>query len=160
MAVTTQESTQYANINSSPPTIQDKATLGGRVKVAYFVHDQSGVGDAGSSVAVAKLPAGRVRVLGPMSSLYVNWTAAGADMNVGWDAHTDFGGTAVAADPDGIDSAIDVDAAGYQTLGNALAATGGTKLFESKEGVVIRCTCVQALADGDDVAGYIAYVDD
>ena len=74
MAVTTQESTQYTAQTASPPTVQEKATIGGRVKIAYFEHDQSGVGDAGSSIAAIKLPAGRIRVLGAMSSVYVNWT--------------------------------------------------------------------------------------
>ena len=161
MAVTTQESTQYTAQTASPPTIQDKAMIGGRVKIAYFAHAQSGVGDAGSSGAAIKLPAGRVRLLGAMSNVYVNWTASSQTMDVGWDAYTDFGGTTVAADPDGLDDGVSVATAGEFDIGSVLAATGASsKVFESQEGVTLRFTAVAALADGDDLIGYVAYVDD
>lgn len=161
MAVTTQESTEYANLTASPPTIQDKTVLGGQVAIAYFTHDQSGAGDATSSVAVVKLPAGRVRILGAMSNVYVNWTTASATLDCGWDAYTDFGGATVAADANGIDDGVSVDSAGSISLGSALTATGSTKVFESREGVVLRLTSQDtAIADGDDAVGYIAYVAD
>jgi len=161
MAVTTQEATEYTNLTATPPTIQDKTVLGGQVAIAYFTHDQSGAGDATSSVAVVKLPAGRVRILGAMSNVYVNWTTASATLDCGWDAYTDFGGTAVAADPDGIDDGVSVDTAGSISLGSALTATGNTKVFESQSGVTIRLTSQDvAIADGNDAVGYIAYVAD
>ena len=161
MAVTSQEGTEYALLNTSPPTIQNKQVLGGKVEIAYISHTQSGLGDATSDVAVAKLPAGRVRLLGPMSSVYVNWTTAVATMDVGWDAYTDFGGAAVAASINGIDDGINVETAGYQTLGSAVVAAGGTKVFESQSGVTIRFTSTDvALAASSTVAGYIAYIAD
>lgn len=161
MAVTTQEGTEYGLLNASPPTVQNKQVLGGKVEIAMITAAQSGLGDAGSSVAVAKLPAGRVRLIGPMSNLYVNWTTASATMDVGWDAYEDFGGATVAADPNGIDDGINVEAAGHQSLGSAVLAAGGTKVFESKEGVTIRLTSADvAIADTNTVAGYIAYIAD
>lgn len=161
MAVTTQESTEYTNLTASPPTVQDKTVLGGQVALAYFTHAQVGAGDATSSVAVAKLPAGRVRIIGPMSSVYVNWTTTSATLDAGWDAYTDLGGTTVVADPNGIDDGVDVDTAGFQTLGGILTATGGTKVFESKDGVTVRLTSEDtAIIAGDDAVGYIAYVAD
>lgn len=159
MAVTTQESTEYGNLNASPPTIQDAHVLQGKVRCAMFTHDQSGAGDATSSIAIAKLPAGKVRLLGRASSAYVNWTTATAKLDMGWDAYTDINGAAVAASVNGIDDAIDVEAAGFQTFGSALTATGGTKVFESKEGVVIRASSTDTgIADGDDLVGYLLYV--
>jgi hypothetical protein len=69
---------------------------------AYFTHDQSAAGDATSSVAIVKLPAGRVRLLLGASMVYVNWTTASATIDIGWDAYTGFDGVAVVADPDGL----------------------------------------------------------
>lgn len=163
MAVTTQKSTEYTNVTATPPTNLQTTEAHGRVRIQYFVHAQSGAGDAGSSVALCKLPAGRVRLLLPMSSIYVNWTTASATMDLGWDAYTDAEGDAVVADADGLVDGVSVESAGYftgtgLTAVAALAATGGTKLFESNSGVVIRATSPGAIADGDDIAGYIAYV--
>lgn len=161
MAVTTQYSTEYnqawvANTGNLETNVQR-----GRVRVAYFTAAQDGAGDATSSVALCKLPAGKVRLLASQSKAYVNWTTASATLDLGWDAYTDPSGTAVTADPNGIDDGIDVDTAGYQTFGNALTATGGTKLFESKDGVVIRATSQDtAIADGDDLVGFLLYVVD
>jgi len=162
MAVTTQESTQYANTFTTTPAVVNPASdVHGRVRIAYFIHNQSGAGDATSSVAVAKLPAGKVRLLGMLSHIYVNWTTASATLDAGWDAYTDFDGTAVAADPDGIDNGVDVDTVGMQVLGSALNATGRTKSFESKDGVVIRLTSQDtAIVDDDDIVGIIVYVVD
>lgn len=167
MAVTTQESTQYANIFTTTPAVNNETSdWKGRVRCMYFVHDQSGAGDATSSVALCKLPAGRVRLLLPSSWLYVNWTTASATLDLGWDAYTDLDGAAVTADPNGLADGIDVESAGFVDGGTlaalaGLAATGGTKVFESKDGVVIRATSEDtAIADGDDIAGYLLYVHD
>lgn len=162
MAVTTQNSTEYANAYATVPPVKNEAyTTYGRVRVAYFTHDQDGAGDATSSVAIAKLPPGKVRLLASQSKAYVNWTTAAATLDLGWDAYTNADGTAVAADPNGIDDGISVEAAGYQTFGGALVATGGTKVFDSKEGVVIRATSQDtAIASGDDLVGYLLFVVD
>ena len=57
---------------------------------------------------------------------------------------------------------LDVDTVGFQTLEGAVAGnllTGGTYVFASKDGVVIRATSQdEAIADGDDLVGYLAYV--
>ena len=130
--------------------------------MAFFTHDQVGTGDTGSSVALCELPAGRVRVLASLSRAYVNWTTSSATLDLGWDAYTDLNGDAVAADPDGLVDGLSVDTVGFFTLEGAIAAnllTGGTYVFESKEGVVIRATATDnAQVAGDDLVGYIAYV--
>lgn len=159
MAVTTQNSTEYGNSVAVPPVIQDAHVTMGKVRVAYFNHVQSGAGDATSSVALVKLPPGKVRLLGPMSHAYVDWSTASATCDFGWDAYTDINGTAVDADPNGLDDGLDVDVAGAETMGSILAVTGGTKVFESQGGVVIRATSQDtAIADTDTIAGYVAYV--
>lgn len=162
MAVTTQKSVQYTNATAVPVVNNEPNEMAGRVRIAYAVHDQSGAGDAGSSVALFRLPAGKVRVLLNMSSFYVNWTTASAALDLGWDAYVGRDGTPVVADPDGLVDGQDVDAAGYKTPTPvaALAASGGTKVFDSREGVVIRATSPTAIASGDDFAGYLAFVID
>ena len=161
MAVTTQKSTEYTNATANPVVQNAVHDYHGRVRIAYFTCDQDGAGDATSSVALCALPAGKVRVLLASSSAYVNWTTGSATLDLGWDAYTNTDGTAVTADPDGLVNGLNVDTVGYQTFGAGTTATGGTHLFESQGGVVLRATSQdQALAAGDDLVGYIMYVVD
>lgn len=164
MAVTSQKSTEYTNITATPKVLNNTTEDHGRVRVAFFTHAQDGAGDATSDVALCKLPPGRVRVLMSLSRAYVNWTTSGATLDMGWDAYTAQDGTTTAADPDGLIDGLDVDTVGFQTLEGAIAAnllTGGTYVFETKDGVVIRATSQDvALADGDDLVGYLMYVMD
>ena len=167
MAVVTEESTQFENVFTDvPANLNDTVDWHGRMRIAFFDANNVTGGDATSSLAVIKLPPGKIRLVLPASSLYVNWTTASATMDIGWDAYTDLDGSAVAADPDGLADGIDVDVAGFFTGGvlaalAGLTATGGTKVFESKDGVTIRLTCQDvALAANDDVAGYFVYVQD
>ena len=160
MAVTTQKSTEYTNATANPVVQNPVHDYHGRVRIAYFTHDQDGAGDAGSSVALCSLPAGKVRVLLSSSNAYCNWTTGGATLDLGWDAYTNTDGTSVAADVDGLVDGLNVEAAGYQNFGANTTATGGTYLFESQGGVVIRATSPGAIAAGDDLVGYIMYVVD
>lgn len=168
MAVTTQESTEYANAFSTSPAVANPtSSWHGRLRIAYFTCDQSGAGDATSSVALCKLPAGKVRVFLGLSKAYVNWTTASATLDLGWDAYTNPDGVAVTADPDGLVNGLAVDTVNwYDFLGTVggtatTAATGGTYLFDSQDGVVIRATSQDtAIVDGDDLVGYIVYAVD
>ena len=164
MAVTTQKTTEYANATADPVVNNESTEYQGRLRVMFFTHDQDGAGDATSSVAIGKLPSGRVRVLLGLSRMYCNWTTASATLDLGWDAYTDGDNTAVAADPDGLIDGLSVDTAGYFNMEGALAgikATGGTYVFQSMGGVVVRATSQDtAIADGDDLVGYIVYVID
>ena len=164
MAVTSQKSVEYTNATATPPVNNNTTEQHGSIRLAFFTHDQVGTGDTGSSVALCELPAGRVRVLASLSRAYVNWTTSSATLDLGFDAYTDLNGDAVAADPDGLVDGLSVDTVGFFTLEGAIAAnllTGGTYVFESKEGVVIRATATDnAQVAGDDLVGYIAYVQD
>lgn len=164
MGVTTQESAQFTDAyTDAPPELNPVSTWNGKVQFAFFSHDQSGAGDATSSVALVKLPAGRVRIILGLSQAYVNWTTGSATLDLGWDAYTGLDGVAVAADPDGLCDGIDVDTVGLRTFSTGavagVVATGYTKVFTSKEGVTIRATSQDtAIASGDDLVGWIAYV--
>lgn len=165
MAVTHQESVEYANaFTDEPREMNPVSSWGGKVQMAFFTHDQDGAGEATSTVAIIKLPPGRVRVILPMSQAYINWTTGSATLDFGWDAYDGLDGVEVIADGDGLADGIDVESAGYFNLGafatapSAIKATGGTKLFTSKNGVVLRLTSPGAIASGDDAVGYVAYV--
>lgn len=159
MAVTTEESSLIANHTAG--TFNEYHDEGGTLHTAYFTHDQSGAGDATSSVAAVKLPPGRVRLYLGLSRIYVNWTTGSATMDIGWDAYTDFSGATVAADPDGLLNGLDVDTVGVQdgsALDATLATAAGTYEFESQDGVTIRITSQDVgIASGDDLAGYFVY---
>ena len=163
MAVTTQKSTEYTNRTATPVTNNKTTEEHGKLRIMFFTHDQDGAGDASSSVALGELPAGRVRVLLASSRAYVNWTTSSATLDLGWDAYTAQDGSTTAADPDGLVDGEDVDTVGYFDMEGGLAATkalGGTYVFESKDGVVLRATSTTAIADGDDLIGWIVYIVD
>ena len=163
MAVTTQKSTEYTNETATPVVNNYPTEDHGKVRIMFFTHNQDGAGDANSTVTLGKLPAGRVRVIGGLSRFYCNWTTSSQTMDIGWEAFTAQDGTTTAADADGLVDGLDVDTAGYFALESALAAekaTGGTHLFESKDGVTIVAKAIAAMVDGDDLVGYISYVID
>ena len=163
MAVTTQKSTEYTNATATPVVNNTTAEQHGRLRVMFFTHDQDGAGDANSTVTLVKLPPGRVRIIGGLSRFYCNWTTSSQTMDIGWEAYTAQDGTTTAADVDGLVDGLDVDTAGYFSVESALAAekaTGGTHLFESRDGVVINALAISAMVDGDDLVGYITYVID
>ena len=169
MAATIQNTTEYANTVATPPVMNQPTEDHGRMRIKYFKHTQSGAGDAAtSSVTLCKLPAGKVRMILALSRVYVNWTTSSANIDLGWDAYTSGAsgteGDTIAADTDGLVDNLPVDSVGYFNFEGGLATTkalGGTYVFESQAGVIIRATSqAAALADGDVIAGYIVYVVD
>jgi len=156
-------SEQVTKLNSVPAEPVNVDELHGKVRIARFDYDQVAEGAIGTVIQLCKLPAGRVRVLGKESALYHNLTTATVDLDVGWAAHTDFAGDAVAADADGLDDGINCETAGVVRLGTvaAVLAECQSKVFESQEGVTITGTIVTAVIAADDtLKGYIAYVMD
>ena len=163
MAVTTQKSTEYTNATATPIVKNSTTEEHGKLRTMFFTHDQDGAGDANSTVTLGKLPAGRVRVIGGLSRFYCNWVTGSQTMDIGWAAYTDEDGDDVALDVDGLVDGLDVDAVGYFTMASNIAAgqlLGGTYTFNSNNGVVITAKAIAALADGDDLCGYITYVID
>jgi hypothetical protein len=161
MAVTTQNSTEYAATLATPLVKASAVSNTGKLRTLAFSFNQSGVGDAGSKIVLGKLPAGTVKIIGVLSSFYCNIVAGSATIDIGWQAYNDTSGTAVAADPDGMVDGLDVDAVGYQNMEGNTAATkllGGNHTFSSNDGVVIEIKSVAALADDDDVDGIITYI--
>ncbi len=161
MAVTTQNSTEYAATLATPLVKASAVSNTGKLRTLAFSFNQSGVGDAGSKIVLGKLPAGTVKIIGGLSRFYCNIVASSATIDIGWQAYNDANGDAVALDVDGMVDGLDVDAVGYQTMEGNTAATkllGGNHTFSSKDGVIIEIKSVAALANDDDVNGVITYI--
>ena len=161
MAVTTQNSTEYAATLATPLVKASAVSNTGKLRTLAFSFNQSGVGDAGSKIVLGKLPAGRVKIIGGLSRFYCNIVAGSATIDIGNQAYTDTSGTAVAEDVDSMVDGLDVDTAGYFTMeGNTAAQKllGGNHKFNSNDGVIIQIKSIAALANDDDVAGVITYI--
>ena len=163
MAVATQLSAEYTIQTTTPIVNSNTVDKHGKLRTLFFSHDQDGAGDANSTVTLGKLPAGKVKIIGGLSRMYVNWVTGSQTMDLGWKAYTDLNGDAVALDVDGLVDGLDVDAVGYFDMESNIAAgklKGGNYTFESRDGVEITALAIAALVDGDDLNGYITYVVD
>ncbi len=160
--MTTFYSDEMTNILAVPPVALSPVDHHGKIRIAHVNYDQVAEGSAGDIIQLCKLPAGRVRLLGKLSHLYINLTVGSATVDIGWAAYTNLDATAVAADPDGLDDGLDVDAVGIFTVGAvaAVLAEGSNKLFESESGVIITLTSVGVPAAADSIVGFLAYVCD
>jgi hypothetical protein len=161
VALAVTESTQYGYLLDVPPVALAPCDHHGRIRMAWFDWLNGAVaGDAGGVISVVKLPAGRVRLLGRLSSIYHNMTTGSNTIDIGWAAYTGIDGVAVDADPDGLDDGVSVETAGTINVGTvaAVAATCGSKVFESQTGVVITITSVGIVAAADVLQGFFAYV--
>nr|VFK58894.1 MAG: hypothetical protein BECKUNK1418G_GA0071005_100538 [Candidatus Kentron sp. UNK]VFK68617.1 MAG: hypothetical protein BECKUNK1418H_GA0071006_100438 [Candidatus Kentron sp. UNK] len=162
MATTQQKSIQIANGDKVPPVFNHTTEENGRVRASVFEFTQDGAGDAGSTVALIRLPAGRVRILSHLSVIRCSAFGAGATLDVGYAAHENFKGDAVPADPDAIADGIDVSAAAQLSLGGIGAGVAGPSvLAPSRDRVIILATCQgAAIPDGATLTGVICYVND
>ena len=167
MAVTNQYGTEYTQaLITKPSSHLDTSTWGGRLRGAFVSHVQSGAGDATSDVTIWKVPPGTVRLILPMSFLYINWTTTSATIDIGWGAYTDLNGDAVAADPNGLVDGLSVDTVGVQAFEElallaGLVTSGYTKVFSSRDGVDLKLTSQDvAIANADAVYGMLTYMQD
>jgi len=153
-------STEMTKVLTVPPVPLSPVAHHGKLRIAKVTYKQIAEGTAGDFVHLCKLPAGRVRLIGRMSSLYHNLTVGSATLDIGWMGYVGLDGVAVVADPNGLDAGINVEAAGTILVGTvaAVLAVGGNKLFESREGVIIVLTMVGVPAANDTIDGFIAYV--
>jgi hypothetical protein len=158
MATTAGKSTQITNMEAVPVTRVHAVDLGGKLRVAYFDYTQSGAGDAGSTVELVKLPAGRIRVIGALSKIKFSAFGASRVLDIGYKAHTDIAGDAVAADDDFFATDVDVSSAGSGVLNEAGLEV---KLFQSRDGVTVNCTVAGGtIPDGATLLGYVVFAAD
>lgn len=158
MAVTTQNSTQYANEIADPVVLGNPYDKHGKIRVAYFDFTQSGAGDANSLVNLVKLPGGRVRVLLSLSMIRNSDFGAGRTLDVGWTAYTGRDGSSVAADIDGLADGLDVNNTTEKAMGTGAGALVTVRDFDSQEGVVIQAKVLgDTIPDAATLRGYIVY---
>ena len=155
------KSEQVTKLDAIPAEPINVDELHGKIRIARFDYTQVAEGAVATIIQLVKLPAGRIRLLGRESNMYRSALGTSVTLDVGWAAYTNFSGTTVAADPDGLDDGVDVAAAGVARLGSvaAVLAEGEAKVFESQEGVTITGTIGGEVIPADGVInGYIAYV--
>ena len=155
-------SEQITKLDAVPAEPIDIDELHGKVRIARFDYTQVAEGAIATVIELVKLPAGSVRVLGTNSVLYHSALGTGVTLDIGWAAYkAQSTGAAVATDPDGLDDGLDVAAAGTKRPGSIAVIEGGSKLFESQEGVTINCTIGAAVIPAAAVLnGYILYITD
>lgn len=162
MAVTTENSNQYANTVAEPRVKNPTHEAHGRVRLARFNFTQgAAAGDAGSLARLVRLPKGRVRVLLPLSRIAHSALGASRTLDLGWEAyHADDGSGLVAADPNGLDDGVDVSSAGALVPGGTLGGDE-TRLFGSLDGVVVTAQVNDGtIPAGATLDGHLAYVMD
>jgi hypothetical protein len=140
MAVTTEFSTQFTAGHITQGGKNDNVNYGASLQTFRFTFTQgAAAGDATSVQKLIKVPPGKWTMYCPQS--FAQWSAFGAarTLDIGWEAYVDKDGVAVSADADGIETVIDVSAAGQQAgLGDGVAAGVGRCIdFTSRDGVNI-----------------------
>jgi hypothetical protein len=139
----------------SDPVVMPNHNTAGKLGAIYFSYEQIATGSAGDNIIIAHLPAGKVRLIGPLSWIKGSMTPTAID--IGWLAYTDRDGDDVSADTDGIEDGVDWHAAGNHYLGAQL--TNGTKEFDSRDGVDIYILTVTGNpTDGDTFHGMLVYL--
>tara|TARA_R110000765_G_scaffold393927_1_gene487353 strand:- start:73 stop:561 length:489 start_codon:yes stop_codon:yes gene_type:complete len=162
MAVTTEYSSQYTeSYVTVPAKVPESHEWMGRLRQSFFEFTQgAAAGDAGSLAYLIRLPAGKVRLILPMSRIHVSALGSSRTFDLGWLAYTDDDNSAVVVDPNGLDDGVDVSSA----VAFAPAGTVGTHetyLFQSRTGV----TLTAQINDGTipiaaTIGGYFVYVID
>lgn len=130
--------------------------VGMRMQYIVFNHKQTPAGDATSTVELAKLPPGKVTLVG--SASHVGHTDINNDVDVGHRAYTKPDGSIEAEDVDDLNDAEATANAGSFTLGKAVGQWQ-FKTYESKDGVTIFLTKnTGALPNNAEINGVIAYI--
>ena len=155
----TTNSTQVAQGVAQPPTLVDANQWNGRMRFFEFDYTQDGIATIADTMAAIEIPAGKVRLVLPLSRIAFSAGGASSTMDIGWEAYTDQDGTAVVADPNGLDDGIDTSAAGSVNPGGTIGGAE-TKLFDSRDGVVITLQINDtAFPDAGTLKGYFVTVD-
>ena len=154
MAVTTEKSDQITNHEATPPVMTNVADWGGKKIVRYFSFTQgAAAGDATSTVDLITLPKGDLSIWVP--DCVIKYSAFGASrvLDVGYNAYTDIGGDAVAADPNAMEDDLDVSGAGTSRMSTGLRVN-----IQSKTDVTILATVAGGtIPAAATLEGYITY---
>lgn len=148
----TQNSTQYANTQAVPRTMNAPHEDRGRVRVKAFNFTQSGAGTAGDQALLCQMDAGAIRIL----SAVITCSAFGAarTLDLGHLGATDINGTAIAADPDAFSADTSVATA-------TTATVNINNQITTRDGFVLAAQINDGtIPDAATLTGYVTYVID
>lgn len=164
MSITTQNSTEYANVAvTSPPVRNRPDQQHGRVRIATFTFTQSGAGDIASLFNLCTIKAGRGRIIKNLCGISTSAWGASATLNIGHTGWTKTDGTSQAASVDVLLDDKDVSSAVINApLGvGTNADDSGFLVFDSRTDIVIQGKVAGAVVPDAAIAeGWIAYVID
>lgn len=118
-----------------------------------YVHAEGA--DTGT-IDIVQLPPGKIRVYSDLSRIVTSQFATGADLHLGYRAHTQEDGTAVVEDDNAF---LDDEDAGGAALDKAFVLpAGGVLDLDSQKGVVLFITIDTGnIEDADTIDGYVVY---
>jgi hypothetical protein len=153
MAVTEENSTQVGRSLSVPPEMNDAQEDGGRARIKAFDFTQgAAAGDANSVQVLAKMPAGKVRVL--RAVLVCSAFGASRVLSLGHGAYKNASNATVVRDEDKFAASIDVSGAATKTaeINTVIDNRGGFLFLAQVTGGTIPA--------GATLNGYVEYVVD
>lgn len=163
MAVTAEKSTQVTNQEAANAHLEPNEASG-RLRIGYFDFTQgAAAGDANSTVDLAYMPAGRVRVISKLSFITCSAFGSARTLNIGYTAHTDQAGDSVNADEDAVADGLDVSAAADLQMGLSTAAgvAATTLLLNGRDRVLLQAKCLGGtLPAAATLNGFFVYVND
>lgn len=162
MATTAQVSTQATSQVAANAHLEPNETSG-RLRIAYYDFTQSGAGDAGSTVDLHYLPAGRIRIMSKLSYITCSAFGAARTLDIGYTAYTDQAGASVAADADALADGLDVSAAADLQCGLSTAAgvAATTLLTNGRDRVKLQAVVAGGtIPDAATLNGFFIYVND
>lgn len=149
MAITNQDSSEYADQTALPVVKLENNVAQSEVEAYNFSFVQSGVGDDGSSFNIQKISGGKFRVL---SYRLNHETIASGVLELGFGAHTDIDGkTAVVADPDFFVGSIDISSGTEKDVFS-------NKTLETFDGVTLTGTITAAALSDADIFNGVVYI--
>lgn len=158
MAITNQNSTQLAAALAEPSEYMDPSEHSGKKRASYFSFTQSGAGDADSTIVLAKLPAGRLRIVLDETRIANSALGSGRTLNIGLQAYTSKDGSAVAADDDALKAGVAAASAATAAI-SAAAGADPTVFVNSRDGVTIEATVKGGtIPDAATLFGVITYI--
>ena len=123
----------------------------------------TGTPAANDLVNVCRMPAGKIKVLGPLCGVNPSANVAGT-VDIGHAGYTNQSGTAVAADPDAFVDGLTVAAAGFLLAGgtnNIAEFTEATDLIDARDPWVVQAKILTAAPAAAAIWRFlIAYVVD
>lgn len=169
MAVTSEKSAILTKrFDASPQELANPREFEGRIRYHRVDFTQgAAAGDANSLQDVAKLPPGKVRVLGHLSKLFHDAFGSSRTLDVGHTGYTQRDGTVKSAVVDFFADGKDVSSAGSFELDNVDHASDNgldldqSKEFDSRDGVTIQAKVLGGtIPAATKIFGTIAYVVD